>query len=130
MKSKHRLWKRVTAMILAAVLLATSVDAELLAAPTQTEVLGNVDVEEAHQQETTGITEDTLSAVEDESGLKEGELPPSEKEEAMILSEVEEERDADQKTFRMDDGTFMVAQYGTPVHYQDEDKEWQEVDYS
>ena len=41
---------------------------------------------------------------------------------------MEEEREENSKTFLMSDGTFMVAQYGAPVHYEDENQEWQEID--
>lgn len=102
---KNKRWMRFLAMTLAVTVLATTVDTTLLAAPeTATE-------EAVTEQEMERlITEDT------------GES------DAVILSEVEEEREEDSKTFYMSDGSFMVAQYDVPIHYEDEEGEWQEID--
>ena len=48
-------------------------------------------------------------------------------EEAVILSEIVDERDAYTKRFKMSDGTISAAQYDRPVHYLDENGKW--VDY-
>ncbi|MBP3451644.1 MAG: hypothetical protein J6J73_02510 [Agathobacter sp.] len=45
-----------------------------------------------------------------------------------ILGEVETLRTEGEKHFRMSDGSFMAVSYGMPVHYQDEDGEWQDID--
>ena len=46
---------------------------------------------------------------------------------ATILFEEESLREESVKHFRMDDGSYIAVQYGTPVHYMDEDGQW--VDY-
>ncbi len=45
-------------------------------------------------------------------------------EEPEILSEIIEKREENTKHFLMSDGTFMVAQYPTAVHYQNDSEEW------
>ena len=44
--------------------------------------------------------------------------------------EVEELRDESVKHFRLEDGSYVVAQYDVPVHYLDENGEWQDIDNS
>ena len=46
---------------------------------------------------------------------------------AQILFEEESLREEDVKHFRLDNGLYIAVQYGTAVHYQDEDGAW--VDY-
>ena len=45
-----------------------------------------------------------------------------------ILGELEALRGEDEKHFRMSDGSFMAVSYGVPVHYLDEDGNWQDYD--
>ena len=45
-----------------------------------------------------------------------------------VLGEVETLRTEGEKHFRMSDGSFMAVSYGMPVHYQDEDGNWQDID--
>lgn len=47
-----------------------------------------------------------------------------------IVGEVDSLREEDTKHFRMSDGTFMAVSYGMPVHYQDENGAWQDIDNS
>ena len=47
-----------------------------------------------------------------------------------ILSEIKEKREENVKHFLMSDGTFMAAEYSSPVHYQNEDGEWVDYDNS
>ena len=42
--------------------------------------------------------------------------------------EVEELRDENVKHFRLDDGSYIAAQYDKAVHYLDENGEWQDID--
>ncbi len=49
-------------------------------------------------------------------------------EEAYIVSEVNELREEAVKHFRMSDGSYLLVEYNEPVHYQDADEEWQEID--
>ena len=44
------------------------------------------------------------------------------------IIEIEDARTADTKRFRLEDGTYMVAQYDTAVHYLDETNTWQDID--
>lgn len=44
-----------------------------------------------------------------------------------IIGEAEELRTEKTKHFRMSDGSFTAVSYGLPVHYQDEDGQWQEI---
>lgn len=48
--------------------------------------------------------------------------------EPYVVSEVEELREEAVKHFRMSDGSFLAVQYDTPVHYKDENDQWQEID--
>ena len=55
--------------------------------------------------------------------------PAISQEEAVIVSELEEKRSADTKTFLMSDGSYMHAVYPEQVHYL-ENNEWVDVDNS
>ena len=44
--------------------------------------------------------------------------------------EVVELRDESVKHFRLEDGSYVAAQYDAPVHYLDENGEWQDIDNS
>ena len=46
---------------------------------------------------------------------------------SMVMGELEDRRTATSKSFRMSDGTVLVADYGMPVHYQ-EGEQWTEID--
>jgi hypothetical protein len=52
----------------------------------------------------------------------------SEKKSPEIVGEMTEQREENAKHFRMSDGSFMVAQYGYPIHFQDQDGAWQDID--
>ena len=45
-----------------------------------------------------------------------------------IISEITEKREENLKHFMLSDGSFMVAQYNTPIHYQNESGEWVDID--
>ena len=47
-----------------------------------------------------------------------------------VLGEVEELREEDTKHFRLSDGSYVAVSYGLPVHYEDEDGQWQDIDNS
>lgn len=49
-------------------------------------------------------------------------------EEVTALSEITEMRDEFSKTFLMSDGTYTQVSYASPVHYEDEDGVFQEID--
>lgn len=115
-RRKMKQWKQLIAAMLAITLLATSADLQLLAAPaeeTATEE-SRVDDETVEKPEAAGPKESFALSGDD----------------PQILSEVEEKREESSKTFLMSDGTFMVAQYAAPVHYEDAEGEWQEIDHS
>lgn len=44
--------------------------------------------------------------------------------------EIKELRDENVKHFRLEDGSYMAAQYEVPVHYLDENGDWQDIDNS
>ena len=46
------------------------------------------------------------------------------------IVEIKELRDENVKHFRLEDGTYIAAQYEVPVHYLDENGEWQDIDNS
>ncbi len=49
-------------------------------------------------------------------------------EDAYVLGEVIDSRTESSKTFRMSDGSFVAADYGKPIHYSDENGDWQDYD--
>lgn len=66
--------------------------------------------------------------------VTDGNVPGSEievdkeKKEAIILSEIIEKRDETEKRFVLSDGSFLVARYSQPIHYQNNDGVW--IDYN
>ena len=50
--------------------------------------------------------------------------------EPTIVGEVIEKREENVKVFRLDDGSFLAAEYLVPVHYQNEAGEWVDYDHS
>ena len=48
--------------------------------------------------------------------------------EPLIIGEAEDKRTEDTKYFELDDGTTIAAVYAMPVHYQDENGAWQDID--
>ena len=49
-------------------------------------------------------------------------------EEPYILSEIEDKREESIKHFQMSDGTMLAAEYGIPVHFEDESGIWEDID--
>ena len=47
-----------------------------------------------------------------------------------IISEITEKREENTKYFLMSDGSFMAAQYSTPVHYINSEGDWSDYDNS
>ena len=64
---------------------------------------------------------------ETDYNISEEEIIPEEVE-PEIISEITEKRQENTKYFLMSDGSFMAAQYSSPVHYLDDDGEW--TDYN
>ena len=60
-------------------------------------------------------------------GNADADLPISKSVEKDII-ELIDERTATTKRFRLEDGSYMVAQYDTDVHYLDENGTWQNID--
>ncbi len=48
--------------------------------------------------------------------------------EIYVLGEVTENRTETSKTFRMSDGSYIAADYGKPIHFEDENGIWQDYD--
>lgn len=51
-----------------------------------------------------------------------------EHEKTYIIGEVNDLREESAKQFRMNDGTFVAVEYESPVHYQDTNGKWQDID--
>ncbi len=65
----------------------------------------------------------------DTSNYEIAPLPePDEESEPIILVEEERRREQNSKTFRLSDGTFLTALYDEPIHYQDDNGAWQDID--
>lgn len=45
-----------------------------------------------------------------------------------VVGEVENLREEDTKHFRLSDGSFIAVSYGMPVHYEDEEGNWEDID--
>jgi len=45
-----------------------------------------------------------------------------------VLGEVIDSRTESSKTFRMSDGSYVAADYGKPIHYSDDNGDWQDYD--
>ena len=66
---------------------------------------------------------------ESEPSLPETAATSSDEEQpAVILGEDTAKRTEESKEFALSDGTCMIAMYGTPIHYQDENGKWQDYD--
>ena len=88
--------------------------------PVQVYAAGAEALRELMASETSPYTE--LSGTE--TGDTDVDTPP----EADVRTEMIERRTATSKTFLMDDGSYRVAEYGTTIHYADENGIWQEID--
>ena len=44
------------------------------------------------------------------------------------IFEIKEERTGNTKTFKLEDGSFYIAQYDSDIHYLDETGVWQDID--
>ena len=49
---------------------------------------------------------------------------------AYIVGEIESMRTENEKVFKMSDGSMQLAIYSTPIQYQNEDGEWEEINNS
>ena len=45
-----------------------------------------------------------------------------------VMGEVEDLREEDTKHFRLSDGSYIAVSYGMPVHYEDENGNWEDID--
>ena len=45
-----------------------------------------------------------------------------------VVGEVEDLREEDTKHFRLSDGSFIAVSYGMPIHYENEDGNWEDID--
>ena len=70
----------------------------------------------------TSIVTDSNVTEEEFSNLDEESPEPE------IISEITEKREENIKHFMLSDGSFMVAQYNNPVHYQDDSGLWIDID--
>ena len=67
------------------------------------------------------LTDETVTELK-QAFMESEQLP------ATVLGEEESLRTETEKHFRMSDGSYMAVAYGVPVHYQDEDGKWQDID--
>ena len=72
----------------------------------------------------TAIAEDIPQPQTEQNMASPGEEPALP---APILAEVTELRDSNVKHFRLEDGTYLAAQYDQPVHYEI-GGEWKDID--
>ncbi len=63
-----------------------------------------------------------------EATLQEYLSADDEEKEAVIVEEIEEKRDRYTKYFMRDDMSYTAAEYGVPVHFENEDGSWEEID--
>ena len=76
----------------------------------------------AFAAETQESLETNAESTEVNSETKDEEVPIT------VLGEVETLRTEGEKHFRMSDGSFMAVSYGMPVHYKDDEGDWQDID--
>lgn len=69
---------------------------------------------------------DGVNSAANQEDEPDGEEPYS----LTVLGEVESLREEKIKHFRLSDGSFVAVSYGMPVHYQDGDGQWQDIDNS
>lgn len=48
--------------------------------------------------------------------------------EISVIGEVEDLREEDTKHFRLSDGSYIAVSYGMPVHYEDNEGNWEDID--
>ncbi len=73
-------------------------------------------------------TDDTSLVTDGSVAEEEFSSPDEESPEPEIISEIREKREENIKHFKLSDGSFVVAQYNNPVHYQDDNGEWIDID--
>ncbi|MBQ2445135.1 MAG: hypothetical protein II272_01710, partial [Oscillospiraceae bacterium] len=104
-----KLFCKLLSILLVATLLVQLVPASVFA------------VEEEPSAQSTSREEMTTDHLtEGEENTESGTIPS-------ILFEEESLREESVKHFRMDDGSYIAVQYGTPVHYE-ENGQWVEYD--
>ena len=92
--------------------------------------------------EEIGTSEESVTAEETQASEEPSEVKkvseeaapaeglPSSYDEVRILGEAVEERTEHTKTFLRADGTYLVAYYSDPVHYETEDSTFEEISYA
>ena len=100
---KKNYWKRVIAFLLVFVMVVQTMSLDAYAA-----------------MKTETAPDET---VETETSEEAEEQQPAE-----IVGEMEEFRSEREKHFRLSDGSFIAVSYDYPVHYQEADGSWKEID--
>ena len=72
--------------------------------------------------------EDSTLVTDGDVAEEEFSNPNEESPEPEIISEITEKREENIKHFKLSDGSFVVAQYNNPVHYQADSGEWIDID--
>lgn len=62
--------------------------------------------------------------------MQEDTIQSIESSEAKIIGELKQERTQYSKTFKLNNGTNMVAKYPTPIHYKNKNGDWIDYDNS
>ena len=119
--TKVKLAKRSLAVLIAIVLLVQTVPMSM-AYPA-----GTMPVNVSHGLETTPpLTAEVAAAAA--AGPAHIEPNTIEEEPVAIIAEIESLREENVRHFRNADGSFSAVLYSEPVHFQDEDGVWQEID--
>ncbi len=114
MKKGARLTPRIISMILAILIVFYLLPISAVA-------------EGISQSSTVASTNSALSEETENSGSNEAQTPYIYYKDAY---EVEERREESVKHFRLEDGSYIAAQYSLPVHYLNDNGEWQDIDNS
>ena len=117
---KNKLQKLLSLLLVLAML--TQI---LPAAVFATEEEGAYAEKETAASEAETTAEGTADALE-ESAAQAADAPADAP--AEVLFEEASLREETVKQFRMSDGSYVAVQYDTPVHYQDGDGAWQDID--
>ena len=109
----NRQFRKLMSLLLVFVMLTELLPANIFAVPEE----GNPSLYEEAPLDEPDIQFEEVEAENQES-------------EATVLGEMTELREEYVKHFRMDDGTYTAITYDEPVHYEDDNGEWQDIDNS
>lgn len=117
-------WKSIVSIILVVVLMVQLLPVSAFATDDDIIIIDEEDApwdEWVDTPEDEPMDEDEIAVIDDAT-VTANESP------AYVVGEVEELRGANEKHFRMSDGAFAALSYEEPVHFLDENGNWQEID--